>query len=340
MSSGDAGRPTDDDALAGAEESQEPTPAEDEVESLDDVESEESVTAESSLASDEIEEELDSSESGEGAEEESATELAVERELEGEEPSVEEVVETTRLEGPEDEEAEEDPAEEDELVAEESDEELSGDESGEDEEAEEYEDEDEDEEEEEYEDEEEAAEAEVPGDNKQWYVLKVQSNREDSIRDAILRRVKMANLEEHLGEIVVPTEKVSEIKAGKKRVMERKFFPGYIMVNVDLNHDIWFVIRETPGVGDFVGANNQPVPMSREDVDKMLGREAATEVAQPRLKINFDKGDRVKIKEGTFENFEGDVEEVIEAKGVVRVMIQIFGRPTPVELEYWQVEPV
>lgn len=188
-------------------------------------------------------------------------------------------------------------------------------------------------------DEEEAEEADEDG-GKKWYVLKVQSNREDSIRDAILRRVKMAGLEEHLGEIVVPTEKVSEIKGGKKRVTERKFFPGYIMVNVDLNHDIWFIIRETPGVGDFVGANNQPVPMSPEDVDRMLGREAATEVAQPRLKINFDKGDRVKIKEGTFENFEGDVEEVIEAKGVVRVMIQIFGRPTPVELEYWQVEPV
>lgn len=191
---------------------------------------------------------------------------------------------------------------------------------------------------------EEEEEVEEEGDDaasgKQWYVLKVQSNREDSIRDAILRRVKIAGLEEYLGEIVVPTEKVSEIKAGKKRVMERKFFPGYIMVNVELNHDIWFVIRETPGVGDFVGANNQPVPMSPEDVDRMLGREAATEVAQPRLKINFDKGDRVKIKEGTFENFEGDVEEVIEAKGVVRVMIQIFGRPTPVELEYWQVEPV
>lgn len=177
-------------------------------------------------------------------------------------------------------------------------------------------------------------------DKKQWYVLKVQSNRENTIREAIVKRVRIEGLEEYLGEIVVPTEKVSEIKGGKKRVTQRKFFPGYIMVNVELNDDIWFAVRETPGVGDFVGAGGHPVPMSEDEVDRMLGREAAAEAEQPRLKINFQKGDRVKIKEGTFENFEGDVEEVIEAKGKVQVVIQIFGRPTPVELEYWQVESV
>lgn len=179
-----------------------------------------------------------------------------------------------------------------------------------------------------------------PESSKVWYVLKVQSNREDSIRDAIMKRIKIAGLEEFIEDVVVPTEKVTEIKSGKKRVMERKFYPGYIMIKLDLNDDVWFVIRETPGVGDFVGAGGKPVAMTEQDVAKMLGRKEEVEQAAPRLKISFQKGDRVKIKEGTFENFEGDVDEVIEAKGLVRVMIQIFGRPTPVELEYWQVEPV
>lgn len=180
----------------------------------------------------------------------------------------------------------------------------------------------------------------VKNPNMHWYVLKVQSNREDSIREAILKRIKIAGLEQYVQEMVVPTEKVSEIKAGKKKVTERKFFPGYIMVLLELTDDVWFTIRETPGVGDFVGAGGKPVPMTETDVAKMLGRKEEVEQAAPRLKISFQKGDRVKIKEGTFENFEGDVDDVIEAKGLVRVMIQIFGRPTPVELEYWQVEPV
>lgn len=263
------------------------------------------------------------------SEEEESAEPVEHEELDNVEESAE-----TEAEAPEGDIEEDGEDEEEEDAADESEDETEDEEASEEEQEED---------EEEYEEEDEPAAATVAAeesDPKAWYVLKVQSNREDSIREAILRRVKIAGLEDDLGEIVVPTEKISEIKGGKKRVTERKFFPGYIMVHVDLNHDIWFAIRETPGVGDFVGANNQPVPMTREDVDRMLGREADTEVAQPRLKINFEKGDRVKIKEGTFENFEGDVEEVIEAKGLVRVMIQIFGRPTPVELEYWQVEPV
>lgn len=174
-----------------------------------------------------------------------------------------------------------------------------------------------------------------------WYVLKVQSNRENSIREAILRRIKIAGLEDRVADVVVPTEKVTEMKGGKKRVMERKFYPGYIICRLILDEETWFTIRETPGVGDFVGAGGKPVPMSADDVARMLGRkEKAEEEKQPRLRISFEKGDRVKIKEGAFENFEGEVDEVIESKGLVRVMVQVFGRPTPVEVEYWQVEPV
>jgi len=180
----------------------------------------------------------------------------------------------------------------------------------------------------------------------QWYVLKVQSNREDSIADAIKRRLKIAAVDPHVGEVVVPTEKVLEIKDGKKRVVKRKFYPGYIMLKMELTDDVWFVIRDTPGVGHFLGAAEKPLPMTAQDVERMLGRTVSAEAestvkeAAPRPAIEFVKGDRVVIREGPFENFEGDVEEVNEDKGTVRVMIQIFGRPTPVDVKYWEVGKV
>lgn len=183
-----------------------------------------------------------------------------------------------------------------------------------------------------------APEAEKKSPNLEWYVLKVQSNREDSIRDSIVKRIKIQGLDEFVNEVVVPVEKVTEIKDGKKKVVERKFYPGYIMIHVELNDDIWFVLRETPGVGDFINAGGKPLPMTAQDVAKMLGRQTESEQQAPRIQFKFNKGDRVKIKEGTFENFEGDVDEINESKGLVRVMIKIFNRPTPVELEYWQVE--
>ena len=180
----------------------------------------------------------------------------------------------------------------------------------------------------------------------EWYVLKVQSNREDSIADAIKRRLKIAAVDPHVGEVIVPTEKVLEIKDGKKRVVKRKFYPGYIMLRMELTDDVWFVIRDTPGVGHFLGPAEKPLPMTAQDVERMLGRTASAETesavkdAAPRPAIEFAKGDRVVIKEGPFENFEGDVEEVNEDKGTVRVMIQIFGRPTPVDVKYWEVGKV
>lgn len=173
-----------------------------------------------------------------------------------------------------------------------------------------------------------------------WYVLKVQSSREDTIRDALERRVKIQGLDRYFGRIVVPTEKITEIRNNKKRVVERKSYPGYIMVEMELNEKTWFVVRETPGVGDFVGAHGTPSPMSDEEVAKMLNLETAKEEKAPQVKIDVERGDRVKIKDGPFENFEGQVEEVIEARGLVKVMLTIFNRPTPVDLEYWQVERI
>ena len=173
-----------------------------------------------------------------------------------------------------------------------------------------------------------------------WYVLKVQSSREDTIRDALERRVKIQALQRYFGRIVVPTEKITEIRNNKKRIVERKTYPGYIMVEMELNEKTWFVVRETPGVGDFVGAHGTPSKMTETEVNQMLGQETAKTEEAPRVRIDVERGDRVKIKDGPFENFEGSVEEVIEARGLVKVMLIIFNRPTPVDLEYWQVERI
>lgn len=178
------------------------------------------------------------------------------------------------------------------------------------------------------------------GEQMLWYVLKVQSNREKSIRDNLLRRIKRDHLEEFFGDIKIPTEKVVETKGGKKKVTERKLYPGYIMIQMILNEETWYLVRETSGVGDFTGAARQPQPMQDHEIARMLGSESAKSVEPTKVKINFSRGDTVKIKEGTFESFEGSVDTIDEANGRVTVLIEIFGRSTPVELEYWQVETV
>jgi len=179
-------------------------------------------------------------------------------------------------------------------------------------------------------------------DNKRWYVVKVQSGREESIKDAIERRVKIEGLQESFGQILIPTEKVTELNRNNKRVVkERKLFPGYIMVNLEFNDRMLFLFRETSGVGDFVGGglNKPPQPMAAHEVDRMLHKQGTAPTAAPE-KSKFDKGERVKVKDGTFAGMEGEVKELIEAKGQVRMELTIFGRPVLVELEYWQVEHV
>jgi transcriptional antiterminator NusG len=185
----------------------------------------------------------------------------------------------------------------------------------------------------------EAAAAPVAGD-KQWYILKVQSNREDSIRETLQRRISLQGLDRFFGDVVVPKEQVTEFKGGKKRVVSRKLYPGYILVNMILNDETWYLVRETGGIGDFTGSAGRPSPMLPQDVAKLLNKAEEKTAEAPRLKINFKKGDRVKINEGTFENFEGEVEQIDEANGRVTVMLSIFGRSTPVDIEYWQIESV
>jgi transcriptional antiterminator NusG len=175
-----------------------------------------------------------------------------------------------------------------------------------------------------------------------WYILKVQSNRENSICDGLRRRVAVAGLDEYFGEILVPTEDVAEFKNGKRRVVKRKLYPGYIVVNMVINDETWFLVRETPGIGDFTGAAGKPTPMLPHEVERIVKAVRPDEESAEPIKtaIPFKVGDRVRIKDGTFENFEGDVDVIDEANGRVTVMINIFGRSTPVELEHWQIEAV
>ena len=188
--------------------------------------------------------------------------------------------------------------------------------------------------------EEEAEEAAPVTVEMDWYILKVQSNREDSIRETLQRRIAMQGMDQCFGEVIVPKEQVTEFKSGKKRIVQRKLYPGYILVNMILNDETWFLVRETGGIGDFTGSGGKPSPMLPQDVAKLLNKGEEKTEETPKLKINFKKGDRVKINEGTFENFEGEVEQIDEANGRVTVMLSIFGRSTPVDIEYWQIETV
>jgi transcription termination/antitermination protein NusG len=185
---------------------------------------------------------------------------------------------------------------------------------------------------------EEGKEEEKKSDKMDWYILKVQSNREESIREGLLRRVAITGLGYYFDEVIVPTEKVTEFKGGKKKVIKRKLYPGYLVVHMEINDDTWFLVRETPGIGDFTGAAGRPSPMLPHEVARIVAKQEEKSEKAPKLKIAFREGERVKIKEGTFENFEGDVDSIDETNGRVTVMINIFGRSTPVELEYWQIE--
>ena len=175
-----------------------------------------------------------------------------------------------------------------------------------------------------------------------WYILKVQSNREDRFARRLSGKMKIAGLERYFDEVIVPTEKVTEFKGGKKKVVERKLYPGYIVVHMEINDDTWFLVRETSG--------HRRLHRRRRQADADAARTKWPRIVSDRGRRNrrsaeartssSPTGDRVKINEGNFENFEGEVDTIDEASGRVTVMINIFGRSTPVELEYWQIEAV
>lgn len=176
-----------------------------------------------------------------------------------------------------------------------------------------------------------------------FFVLRVASNKEDRVREALMRKVKIEGLEGGVGRILVPTERVRSVVGGKRKDTDRKLYPGYVFIELDLDKNgmipekVWFMIKETDGVGDFIGSNGKPTPMSPRDQDKMV---EAAEKPEGELThdVKFNKGDKIKVTNGAFQNFEGEVEELIPDKGMVRIITTIFGRPTPLELEYWQIE--
>ena len=175
-----------------------------------------------------------------------------------------------------------------------------------------------------------------------WFVLRVASNKESSVRETLLRKVQIETMEDLVGRIMVPTEKTKTLKGRQQRITETKLYPGYVFVEMRLEpdgripQDVFFLIKETTGVGDFVGTAGRPTPMMPQEVEKMLFDSRRPEEA-PQLKMEFEPGDNVTIKEGPFENYEGTVDTVLPEKGLVRVLVTIFGRQAPVELEYWQI---
>jgi transcription termination/antitermination protein NusG len=177
----------------------------------------------------------------------------------------------------------------------------------------------------------------------QFFVLRVASNKEDRVKDALVRKVKIEGVENTVGRILVPTERVRSMKGGVRKESERKLYPGYVFIELELDkngmipENVWFMIKETDGVGDFIGSNGKPSAMSPKDQSKML-EEAERPDDQVGVKTEYKKGDKIKVTDGAFINFEGEVDEIMSDKGMVRIVTTIFGRPTPLELEYWQIE--
>ena len=171
-----------------------------------------------------------------------------------------------------------------------------------------------------------------------WYVLRVASGQEDRVRRGLEARVRAQGMEERIPRILVPTETVTAMKGGRRRTIKRKLYPGYVLVEMALDDPTWFLIRETPGVGDFIGGEH-PWPLRPEEVARLLGQAEERQEEAPELKIDFKEGDMVEVKEGPFHDMKGQVEEINPASGRVKVLISVFNRPTSVELDYWQVEP-
>ena len=177
----------------------------------------------------------------------------------------------------------------------------------------------------------------------QWYVLRVAANREVQVKETLLQKVERDNLCDAVGRIEVPVEQVKRIRGHKQTVHKRKLYPGYVFMEMEPTEDgrvpekTWFMIKETSGVGDFIGTEGVPTPMRDTDVAKML-LEAEKPGEAPSIKVDFQKGDLIKIREGAFENFEGAVDSIDQERGIVRVIVTIFGRSTPLDIEYWQIE--
>jgi transcriptional antiterminator NusG len=172
-------------------------------------------------------------------------------------------------------------------------------------------------------------------DDRGWYVVHCYSGYEKKVRHNLEQRIETMGMKEMIFDVVVPTEEEIEVKEGKRRTVERRVFPGYILVNMILTEESWYVVRNTPGVTGFVGMGNQPIPLRPEEVAHIVKR---MEADAPRIKVTFRVGERVRIVDGPFNDFRGTVSEIDMERAKVRVMVNFFGRETPVELDFLQVE--
>lgn len=170
-----------------------------------------------------------------------------------------------------------------------------------------------------------------------WYVIHAHSGHENKVRQTLESRAKQEHVEHLVAQIIVPTEEVAEVKGGKKRITSRKIFPGYVLIEMKLTHKTWYLIRNTSGVTGFIGSGKIPTPLEPEEVESIF-EQMRGEQKKPKPKVSFEKDEKVKIIEGPFTNFMGYVDEVNPERGKLKVMVEIFERLTPVELEFWQVE--
>jgi transcriptional antiterminator NusG len=170
-----------------------------------------------------------------------------------------------------------------------------------------------------------------------WYVVHTQTGSEEKARAGLESKMATTNLKDFVGEIVVPTEQVSEVRSGKKRITSRKFFPGYILIKMNMSKESWYLVKTIPGITGFIGPGRKPTPITEEEVKRILQRTEDTEV-KTMTKTTFEIVESIRISQGPFANFNGSVTDVYPDRGKLKVSVSIFGRSTLVELEYWQVE--
>jgi len=176
--------------------------------------------------------------------------------------------------------------------------------------------------------------------NMKWYIIHTYSGFERKVKESIESRVRAyPELEHRIGRVLIPTESVTEVRGGKKYTSERMFYPGYVLVEMDMDDNVWHVVKGTPRVTGFVGTGQQPTPLSTDEVNQIVYRVADSK-EKPKLKVKFEKNEKVRITEGPFASFTGDIDEVNEDRETLKVMVTIFGRSTPVELGFGQVEKV
>ena len=175
--------------------------------------------------------------------------------------------------------------------------------------------------------------------NMKWYIIHTYSGFEKKVKESLESRIQAFGLQEKIGKVLIPTEPVTEIRGGKKYTVERMFYPGYVLVQMDMDDHVWHVVKSTPRVTGFVGTGQQPTPLSEDEVNQTVYR-VHTGKAPRQEKVRFEKSETVRIIDGPFANFNGIVDDVNEDRETLKVMVTIFGRATPVELEFGQVEKV